>query len=82
MIQRLGLVAAIIMPLWNIPLMVRIARRKSSKDLSLGWALGIFACILVMLPSGLTSPDHVFRVFTVANTVLFAGVVIQVLRYR
>ena len=82
MIQILGLMAAVVMPLWNIPLIVRISRRKSSKDLSLPWAFGVLGCVLLMLPSALASPDVIFRVFGVANAVLFTAVVIQILRYR
>lgn len=82
MIQTLGLIAAVVLPLWNVPLIIRIAKRKSSKDISLSWALGVFACILLLLPSALASPDAIFRVFTIVNAALFAGVVIQVLRYR
>jgi len=80
--QTLGLIAAVVMPLWNIPLIIRIAKRKSSQDISLSWALGIFACILLMLPSAWRSPDAIFRAFGIVNTVLFAGVVVQVIRYR
>jgi len=82
MIQTLGLLAAVVMPLWNIPLIIRISRRKSSKDLSLPWAFGVLGCILLMLPSALASPDLIFRVFGVLNTVLFTAVVVQVIRYR
>jgi len=82
MIQAVGLIAAIVMPLWNIPLIIRIHRRKSSRDISLTWALGILACILLILPSALVSPDVIFRVFSLLNTVLFGAVVIQVIRYR
>lgn len=78
----LGLIAAVGMPLWNIPLILHIRRRRSSHDISLTWALGVFACILLMLPSALVSPDPVFRAFGIINTVLFGAVVIQVLRYR
>lgn len=82
MIQTIGLIAAVIMPLWNIPLIVRIGRRKSSKDISLPWALGVLACILLMLPAALISPDIVLRAFGIVNAVSFAAVVIQILRYR
>lgn len=81
-IDVLGLVAAVAMPLWNIPLIIRLEQRRSSKDISLTWALGVFGCILLMLPSGLSSPDPVFRVFSAVNSVLFAGVVVQVWRFR
>ena len=82
MIEKIGLLAAIMLPFWNIPLIVRIGRRKSSKDVSLAWAIGVWVCLVGMLPSGLTSPDPIFRVFTVINLVFFTGVLIQVLRYR
>ena len=82
MIEQLGLIAAVLLPLWNIPLIVRIGRRKSSKDVSLWWALGVFGCLLAMLPAGLASGDVVFRTFSLVNVVLFSLVVIQVLRCR
>ena len=82
MITQLGLIAAVILPLWNIPLIVRISRRKSSRDVSVWWAFGVFGCLLVMLPAGLASVDAVFRTFSLVNVILFSLVVIQVLRYR
>ena len=82
MLQQLGLIAAVAMPLWNIPLIIRIERRKSSKDISLTWTLGVYACILLMLPSALASSDLIFRMFGIVNALLFGAVVIQVLRYR
>ena len=82
LVQVIGWAAAVAMPFWNIPLILKIGRRKSSKDISLSWALGVFACILLMLPSALASPDAIFRAFGIANAVLFTAVVIQVLRYR
>jgi hypothetical protein len=81
MIETLGLVAAILLPLWNIPLIVRIHRRKSSADISLAWALGVEACLLGMLPAGLVSGDPVFRVFAVVNVLFFSAVTIQVVRF-
>ena len=81
-IGTLGLIAAIALPFWNIPLIVKIGKRKSSKDISLAWALGVFVCMLLMLPSGLQSSDLVFRTFTVTNFLLFSGVVFQTLRHR
>ena len=82
MIETIGLIAAVLLPLWNIPLIVRIQRRRSSEDVSLWWALGVWGCLMLMLPAGLGSPDAVFRTFTVANLVLFSLVVLQVARYR
>ena len=80
--EIIGTIAALALPLWNIPLMLRIQQRKSSKDVSLPWAFGVWGCLLFMLPSGLASTDPIFRLFAIVNIVFFSGVVIQVLRYR
>ena len=82
MIQTLGLIGAMVLPLWNIPLIIHIGRRRSSKDISLAWTVGVFICLLLMLPSALTSADLVFKIFSAVNIVFFTGVVIQVVRYR
>lgn len=82
MIEIIGLVAAVVLPLWNIPLIMRIEHRKSSADLSLWWTLGVFVCFVLMLPSAIASSDAVFKTFSLMNIVLFGAVVVQVLRYR
>ena len=81
-IENIGLVAAIVMPLWNIPLIVKIVRRRCSKDISISWAMGVWVCSLLMAPSGFASKDLVWRCFNIVNLVLFTGVVIAVWRYR
>ena len=81
-IQIIGVCAAVILPLWNIPLIVRIVQRRSSKDISLWWALGVWCSLLVMAPSGFTSKDLVWRVFNIVNLVLFSAVVVFTLIYH
>ena len=80
--QTLGLVAAIILPFWNIPLIVRIVKRKSSRDISLFWALGVWVCLILMAPSAFVSPDVVWRTFNIINIFLFTAVVAVTLFYR
>lgn len=70
------------MPLFNIPLILKILKRKSSQDISLVWALGIWICILLMAPSGFQSKDIVWRTFNITNMILFTAVVIVVLKYH
>ncbi len=82
MIKIIGVIAAFILPFWNIPLIIRIGKRKSSQDISLVWAVGVWICFLFMFPSGLTSSDIVFKVFSIVNLILFTIVLIQILRYR
>jgi uncharacterized protein with PQ loop repeat len=82
MIETLGMIAAIALPFWNIPLILKIRRRKSSKDFSLAWTFGVWSTLLAMLPSGLVSDDPVFKVFNIMNFAIFTAVVIQVVRHR
>ena len=82
MIDTIGFIASIALPLWNIPLMINIIRRKSSADISLWWVMGVWICILLMAPSGLKSQDVVWRTFNLMNLVLFTMVVVTVLKYR
>lgn len=81
-IEKVGLVAAVVLPLWNIPLIIKMVKRRSSRDISLPWALGVWVCILLMAPSGLRSEDMVWRAFNVTNIIFFTAVVVTVLKYR
>lgn len=74
MIDKLALIAAITLPLWNIPLIVRIIKRRSSKDLSLFWAVGVWVSFALMFPSGIKSQDFVYRIFTMVNFFFFSMV--------
>ena len=82
MIQKIALIAAIVLPLWNIPLIIRVIQRKSSEDISLSWALGVWVCFVLMAPAAVTSPDLVWRVFNIVNLALFSIVVFVVFTYR
>ncbi len=77
-----GMAASIIMPLFNIPLVLKIWRRRSSSDISLTWTLGIWGSILFMTPATLVSSDPVFRIFGIMNLVLFSTVAFSVLKFR
>ena len=82
MFKTISLIGAVTLPLWNIPLIARIVRRKSSDDISMAWAAGVWACIVMMLPSYLFSEDRVLKFFGVFNTVAFTAVFFVVLKYR
>jgi len=80
--SKIGLLVAIILPLWNIPLIARIVRRKSSRDISLWWALGVFVCLILMAPSGFASEDIVWKAFNIVNLIMFSIVVFFVILYQ
>ncbi|UCD15489.1 MAG: hypothetical protein JSV34_00100 [Candidatus Omnitrophota bacterium] len=75
MIHKIALVAAVVLPLWNIPLIMRIVKRKSSKDISLYWVFGVWVCLLIMFPAAVSSTDIVWRTFSIINLILFSCVV-------
>jgi uncharacterized protein with PQ loop repeat len=82
MTKTIALIAALILPLWNIPLIVRIVKRKSSQDISTHWAIGVWSCFLLMAPEGLRSVDLVWKTFNIVNLVVFTAVVVTVLIYK
>lgn len=79
---QIGLLAAVTMPLWNIPLVWRIVKRKTSNDISLGWLFGVWISILLMLPSALASDEIQLKAFAISNGFFFSLVVVAVLAYR
>ncbi|MBF0522161.1 MAG: hypothetical protein HQL24_03785 [Candidatus Omnitrophica bacterium] len=81
-IDKLGFFMAIMLPFWNIPLIVRVMKRRSSDDISMAWALGVWGCMVLMAPSGLRSHDIVWRTYNIINLVFFTGVVAVVLYFK
>ncbi len=77
-----GLVAGATMPVWNIPLIVRIIKRKCSDDISLGWLFGVWISILLMVPASISTNEITLKAYTVSNVLFFTAVVVVVLLYR
>ncbi|MCM8813089.1 MAG: hypothetical protein NC924_04035 [Candidatus Omnitrophica bacterium] len=82
MIETVGFIASVVLPLWNIPLIIRIVRLRSSRELSLWWVFGVWTCLILMLPVGIVPSDTVFKVFCVVNFALFSAVVVTVVMFR
>lgn len=76
------MVAGVALPLFNIPLIIRLVRRKSSEDLSLSWAVGVWVCIVLMTPQALRSSDIAFRAYGIVNILFFSVVTFLVVKYR
>ena len=77
-----GAVASFVLPFFNIPLILRILKRKSSDDISLTWVIGVWICVLLITPAALLSEDIVFKIFGFMNLILFSVVAFVVLKYR
>jgi uncharacterized protein with PQ loop repeat len=82
MTEKIALIAAIVLPFWNIPLIARMVKRKSSADISLHWALGVWVCFILMAPEAFKSSDLVWKTFNIINLALFSLVIGVVLYYR
>ena len=80
--QKIGTWAAIALPLFNIPLILKLWKRKSSEDFSLSWAVGVWVCMVLMTPQALCSTDETFRLFGIVNIIFFSGVTFLVVWYR
>lgn len=81
-LYKIGTWAGALLPIFNVPLIVRIFRRKSADDISLVWVFGVWGCILLMSPTALTSPDMAFRAFGLMNLIFFTGVVVVTVKYH
>ena len=81
-ILKIGTLSAIALPLFNIPLIVQLWRRKSSQDFSLSWAVGVWVCIVLMTPQALRSPDAAFRAYGILNILFFSVVAFLIVKYR
>ena len=80
--QILGMFSGILMTFFNIPLILRIVKRRSSQDISLAWVIGVWACVVGMVPASLISSDLVLYTFGIVNVVFFSGVLIAVLYFH
>lgn len=79
---RIGMVTGVILPCFNLAQIWRMVKFKSSHDVSLVWCLGVWACIMLMLPSALISEDAVYRVFSMINVAFFSALTGTVIYYR
>ncbi len=81
-IEKVGMISGIALPLFNIPLIVKIIKRKSARDFSLSWAVGVWVCIVLMTPQALRSTDMAFRAYGIVNIIFFSFVLFFILKYR
>lgn len=82
LINTIGIIAGSLLPLLNIPLILRIRKTKSSKDISLIWMSGVLLGFACMTPSAIISNNVVFKINTIFSTILFFVVSFYVIKYR
>jgi len=81
-VKTIGFWAAVILPLWDIPLIVQIIQRKSSQDISKVWAVGLWGTSVLMAPSAFISGDRLAIGFNIMNVIMLTAVLIVVIKYR
>ena len=81
-VRKIGMIAGIALPFFNIPMIFHLVKRKCSDDISLTWALGVEICSILMTPQALTSADPAFRAFGIVNIFFFSIVTFFVVKYR
>ena len=77
-----GHAAAFFLPFFDIPMILRLLKRKRSEDVSLIWTGGVWACTILMTPKALTSEDLTLKLFGTSNLFLFTILAIFVFYYR
>ena len=80
--ETIGFWAGIMLPLWDIPLIVRIIQRKSSADISLLWIWGLWLTSILMTPSAFMVGNILAIGFNVVNVVMLSIVLIIVIKYQ
>ena len=80
--ETIGLWAGIMLPLWDIPLIVRIIQRKSAADISLYWIWGLWLTSILMAPSSFVVGNKLAMAFNIVNVTTLTVVLIFVLKYH
>lgn len=71
-----------ILPFFNLAQIFRMIKFKSSHDVSIVWCIGVWVCIILMLPSALISEDRVYRLFSIVNVGFFTLLVSTAVYFR
>jgi uncharacterized protein with PQ loop repeat len=80
--DTIGFWAGVTLPLWDIPLIVRIIKRKSSSDISLSWIAGFWICSVLMTPPSFIDGNKLAMGFNTVNVIMLSIVLVVVLKYR
>ena len=81
-LKTIGFWAGVMLPLWDIPLIVHVIKRKSSQDISLIWAVGIWITSVMMAPSAFMKNDVLAIGFNIMNVLMLTGVMVVTIKYR
>ena len=79
LIETIGFWAGVVLPLFDIPLIYRIIKRKSSADISIIWIVGLWVTSVMLL---ISTKDPLAFGFNIMNVLMLTVVMGVVLKYR
>jgi uncharacterized protein with PQ loop repeat len=81
--DTIALWAGIVLPLWDIPLIMHIIRRQSSADISVIWMWGLWGSSVLMAPASWIERSNPAAVaFNIVNVTALTVLLIVVMKYR
>jgi uncharacterized protein with PQ loop repeat len=80
--EAIATVAGGVLPLFDIPLIYHVIKRRRSNDISRLWAMGLWLTSIAMAPAGIRSGDWASKAFNIVNVIMLTIVVWVVFKYR
>lgn len=80
--ENISTIAAAVLPLFDIPLILHIMKRRSSKDISVLWAVGLWVTSIALAPAGILNPNWASKLFNIVNVIMLTILVVVVWKYR
>ncbi|MEI7998177.1 MAG: hypothetical protein WCH62_01545 [Candidatus Omnitrophota bacterium] len=80
--DSIGFWAGVMLHLWDIPLIVRVIRRKSAEDISLYWIWGLWLSSVLMSPSCFIIGNKIAMAFNIVNVTTLTVVLFVVIKYH
>lgn len=82
LMDQAATVAGAVLPLFDLSLIMHVVKRRSSEDISITWAVGLWLTSVAMAPTGLMSGDLASKAFNLVNVIMLTIVVWVVIKYR
>lgn len=82
MLETIAEISTSLISLFNIPFIMNIKKRKSSCDISLTWAAGIWICSVLMFVASIVSGNSIFQIIAVVNLAIFTVTALYIVRYH
>ena len=79
MFEKIGFWAGVALPLFDIPLIIHVVKRKSSADISMIWIVGLWATSVMLL---IGTKEQMAMGFNIVNVLMLTILMAVVIKYR